>query len=111
MTAAQRIARLRDEGYAVHVSHRRLVEGLPGLTTRARLQELRALAPGRGLAFTPKGGETRVWIERDGLHAAGIAHCSAEDNFSRRRGLEIALGRALKMLERLTEARAARSAA
>lgn len=50
----------------------------------------------------PKGGETeaRVYGPDDSLVAIGVAVCHPSDNFSRRLGRSIALGRALKQLFR-----------
>lgn len=49
----------------------------------------------------PKGGETeaRVYGPDDSLVAIGIATCHIRDNFCRRIGRDIALGRALKQLK------------
>ncbi len=45
----------------------------------------------------PKGGETRAELELvDGRRFHGKARCSNLDNFSRKRGRDIAIGRALK---------------
>jgi hypothetical protein len=51
---------------------------------------------------SPKGGETeaRVYGPDDSLVALGIATCHERDNFCRRIGRDIALGRALKQLDR-----------
>lgn len=46
----------------------------------------------------PTGGVTKVTLEFDGVRAVGFAACSNEDNFNRRIGYQIALGRALKRL-------------
>lgn len=45
------------------------------------------------------GGETRVQIGKDGeVVATGVAVCSERDTFSRKIGLTVAMGRALKEL-------------
>lgn len=45
----------------------------------------------------PRGGRTRAEVLLpDGRIVTGEAHCSTLDNFSRKRGREIAIGRALK---------------
>lgn len=47
-----------------------------------------------------KGGKTEVKITTpDGINAVGVAECSRKENFCRKRGLDIALGRALIDLE------------
>lgn len=44
-----------------------------------------------------KGGQTVVWIEfAGGTKAYGSAKCSLIDNYDRRKGFTIALGRAMK---------------
>lgn len=46
------------------------------------------------------GGKTQVRITTpDGINAVGVADCSRKENFWRKRGLNIALGRALIHLE------------
>ena len=52
------------------------------------------------LEISPKGGLTRIEIttpERENIY--GEAVCSKEDNWDRKRGNSIALGRALQQLE------------
>jgi hypothetical protein len=55
-----------------------------------------------GNAPGAKGGETeaRIYGPDDSLVALGIATCHERDNFCRRIGRDIALGRALKQLSR-----------
>ena len=50
------------------------------------------------LRFLPKGGQTTVYVSRDGVFAEGIAVCSPRDNYDRKLGAQIALGRALKQM-------------
>lgn len=74
---AQTLAKLRKEGYTVDVKHTR-TDG-------------------------PLGGETTAHIysdkERKVLLAAGTATCRENENFDRKLGLTIAIGRANKALE------------
>lgn len=74
------VQELRSQGYTVKVRH-----------NRARPSDTLA-------SVDPKGGSTEVRIEKDGVGASGEAVCSAKDNYSRKVGRNIALGRALKAL-------------
>lgn len=100
MKATAKIEQLQEQGYTVKVSHRRptmLEEGLISrdYMTRYKIKGLREL--GYPAEFVPRGGATRVTILRgDETVAEGFARCSKRDNYSRRMGLQIALGRALK---------------
>lgn len=92
MTPNETIAGLRENGYTVKVSHRRILAGTKYTTTISKKG-----AHAVGVTVEPRGGRTAVTIWKgDGLVARGEALCSQRDNFCRRRGLEIALGRALK---------------
>lgn len=114
MSTRETIENLQYEGYTVRVSHRRPWEDLdancediyPGdehdLATRHELEELALFYEREGLLrrlrFLPKGGLTTVKISRDGTFAVGCAICSPRDNYDRKLGAQIALGRALKQL-------------
>jgi hypothetical protein len=48
-------------------------------------------------AVDPRGGTTRVEITlSDGINIIGEALCSLKDNYNKKTGVKIALGRALK---------------
>ncbi len=107
------------EGHTVEIDHLRYAKGAhnrrrgvptkfdsPVVPEEARpAHELRA----RGYQLDPIGGMTRVLIRDSDARvvAAGVAHCAVPDrtrnvpgdNFNRRLGRTIALGRALKELE------------
>lgn len=82
------------EGYYVRFRHRRIVVGGPFYVDEINVD---GYTLGRPAA---KGGETeaRVYGPDDSLIAVGVATCHARDNFNRRIGRDIALGRALKQL-------------
>jgi hypothetical protein len=103
---------LKEQGLGVKVSHRRPIvavmeeDGYQALIksegTRHDLDELRGehsdvdeVAP---FVFLPKGGRTVVTIlDSEGATLAQAeALCSVRDNYSRKLGLNIALGRAKK---------------
>lgn len=67
---------LRQSGYKVRVNHQRKMQG----------EEL-----------SPFGGLTRIEITTpEGKDLAGEAKCSTKDNYNKKIGVSIALGRALK---------------
>lgn len=94
----QKLEELRAAGHVVKIRHRRhWLDGQGGRLVATREQAKRLLdeVP---VVLLPKGGDTKVTI-LDGSGrtiAAGFARCSRLDNFDRRMGLTIALGRAIK---------------
>lgn len=78
---------LRKQGYKVRVQHNRC-EGYAEVTGKP--------------ALLSKGGTTVVTVETPGEfpldRAVGTAACHPNENFNRKRGVRIALGRALKQL-------------
>ena len=81
------IMSLRRSGYKVRVLH-----------TRA-LKKVKKIG-GDFSELSPKGGLTRIEITTPaGENTYGEAVCSKEDNWDRKRGNNIALGRALQQLE------------
>lgn len=101
INAVTMLKRLKDQGYDVRVRHLRPVKSyLFGLRTKGELAFLRRQYDAPDLEFEPKGGETVVEIGRNGVALTVTrANCCELDNFDRRRGLQIALGRAVKTLE------------
>lgn len=73
----EKIKELKEEGYEVRIRHARL---------RGKQHELK-----------PKGGLTYVYITDKENKTLGIGKsvCSREDNFNRKLGATIALGRAI----------------
>ena len=73
------VQQLKDIGYKVKVIHDRIING--------------------GI-IQPKGGLTKVFItDNNGHTCEGISKCSLKDNFNKRLGLSIAIGRALNSEE------------
>lgn len=109
------IDELKARGYRVFVSHQRpiVAEGTPfdGMVlTRFGLERLRDEEPG-DFRHSERGGLTVVQITRThgpqesafrpqgDVIARGEARCHPGDNYHKRLGLTIALGRACKALE------------
>jgi hypothetical protein len=84
-----KISELRQAGFRVYVNHDRLVKNV-WLYDNATTKVLRPIV-------APKGGTTIVEIHSpDGKQYTGIAKCSKSDCYNKKRGLAIALGRAVK---------------
>lgn len=79
----EKINELRQLGWRVEIEHLRKVDAQHNVS--------------------PRGGATIVKIvnEEERLLASSLAQCSEQDNYNRRIGATIALGRALKQLESL----------
>ena len=78
------VAELRKKKYKVEVHHSRVT------TERHRFG-------GISEEIEPRGGVTHVRITTpDGEELKGVARCSLKDNYNKRLGVKIALGRALK---------------
>jgi hypothetical protein len=74
------IQQLRKEGYKVRVMHGRIT--------------------GKSGAISPRGGTTVIELTTpQGTTVIAKAECSYKDNFNRRVGNQIALGRAINMIE------------
>lgn len=83
---------LRYSGYKVKVLHHRLYNGRHRWQVRSQSSN-NLTGP---IDPDPKGGSTHIIIDSpDGQHFEGIAICSREDNYNKRLGVRIALGRAL----------------
>ena len=85
------IDNLKSEGCEVKVLHERTVSG-------AKYEASKPVKMLKELNVTPfcKGGKTFVFIKNKEGMFSGMAECSLEDNFNKKRGVQIALGRALK---------------
>jgi hypothetical protein len=82
------ISELRQAGFRVYINHDRLVKNV-WVYEDATTKVLRPLV-------APKGGSTIVEIHSEGKQYTGIAKCSKSDCYNKKRGLAIALGRAVK---------------
>lgn len=100
--AARKIEILRALGWKINVSHKRPLKGQEDLPFEIggfwRKHELV-----NGEEFSSRGGWTHIRITDpdNGLSYHGDAFCSSKDNFNKKIGLNIALGRALKEIDRL----------
>jgi hypothetical protein len=83
------IKQLRQSGWKIRVIHRRNYDTVDKID-------------GRFPVLSNFGGSTTVEITSpEGLNAAGTAVCSMKENFNRRVGNSIALGRALQTLHKI----------
>jgi hypothetical protein len=82
------IRQLRQQGYKVRVMH-------------LRHKELRNSISSERWELSPRGGSTTIELTTPDktVTVIGKSVCSLEDNFNRKVGNSIALGRALKELE------------
>lgn len=85
------------EGFDVEVLHYRNVEAEDG--TPAGMKPVWTPVE-EGYRYCSTGGQTRVLIQRDGEQVEATASCSELDHFNRKRGFQIATGRALKKWHR-----------
>lgn len=100
------VQQLRDNGFKVSVAHYRLEPLQPGefwmdgegcwhtsdLTHQRKIKE-------KGRKPYPRGGMTFVAITSpDGVTSNAYAACSMSDNYCKKTGRDIAIGRALKKL-------------
>jgi hypothetical protein len=101
------VEQLRKEGYKVKVTHRRVYGvGISNEIDTYLLSRFEKddLINNRGANVSPPweyGGETVLTLTTpDGTQTVqSTAECSDKDNFNRKKGLTIALGRALSQLQ------------
>jgi hypothetical protein len=83
------ISELRQAGFRVYINHDRI--------TKHRWVHENATTKVLVPMLSPKGGCTIVEIHTpEGKQYTGIAKCSKSDCYNKKRGLAIALGRAIK---------------
>lgn len=85
------IQELRNKGYKVRVLHNRLYNGY-------HKWQVGAVEPAKyhygPIDPDPKGGSTEIVIDSpDGKHFQGLAICSKKENYNKKMGVRIALGR------------------
>lgn len=82
------VQELRSQGYKVKVLHCRLYNG------KHKWQRADGVTAGSPIDPDPKGGSTTLIIDSpDGDHFEGTAICSKKDNYNKKLGIRIALGR------------------
>lgn len=91
------------DGAKVRFHHGRRVEGKHGTFYRHKGQDPQLNSwLEAGLQPAPRGGTTACEITMpDGHTTWGVAECSERDNYCKKIGRDIALGRALKKLQTL----------
>jgi hypothetical protein len=96
------VKNLRQSGFKVRVGHYRWTEFQGGILKNKSIKKISGSPclqikgvdwSDRG--FYPKGGTTTIELTKDGIDASGEAICCLEDNYNRKLGVKIALGRAL----------------
>ena len=88
------MSELRQQGYRIYIFHDRIRKNkwVNVSSTTKILDEV----------ISPKGGSTIVEIvSPDGDRYTGIADCSKRDCYNKKRGVAIALGRAIKTMNQL----------
>lgn len=95
------IHELRQQGYKVQIQHKRRFKMCDGYMTRGEYESspFKTESPKSYYknAVNAKGGMTVVRVTTpDGTELAGTAKCSDKDNYNRKLGLKMSLGRALK---------------
>ena len=88
MENSMTIQELRNEGYKVKVLHNRLYDGYHKWQVGSRSSYGGPLNP------DAKGGSTQIIIDSpNGEHFEGLAMCSRKENYDKKLGVRIALGR------------------
>lgn len=85
------VQQLRNMGYKVRVLHNRLYNGYHKWQVGAKDRDSLSQAP---IDPDSKGGSTQVVIDSpDNKRYHGLAICSKKDNYDKKMGVRIALGR------------------
>lgn len=85
------VQQLRNKGYKVRVLHNRLYNGYHKWQVGAVESAKYRCGP---IDPDPKGGSTEIVIDSpDGKHFHGLAICSKKENYNKKMGVRIALGR------------------
>ena len=84
------VQQLRNAGYKVRVLHNRLYNGYHKWQVGAR-EHIQKYAP---IDPDAKGGSTQIVIDSPtGEHFQGLAICSKKENYNKKLGVRIAIGR------------------
>jgi hypothetical protein len=93
----QTVKNLRETGHKVHITHYRFTRS-GGIVPSRTLRETK-----EGFTVSPNGGEVLVEIVTpEGRAIKCGSFCSPQDNFNRRVGTTIALGRAVQQLHEVS---------
>jgi hypothetical protein len=88
-TLKQKIDEIQNKGYEVEIEHLRPIKYIIDPESGAETQEI-----------APRGGQTRVKILKDeAIVSFADSFCSISDNYNRKIGALIALGRAEKKID------------
>lgn len=100
------IKSLRQSGYKVRVLHDRYIDinNTPFKALPLNYKQLTHASEAKksGIALSPKGGKTVIEVtvpQGSGIlpeTVTGVAECNLVDNYCKRTGINIALGRAIK---------------
>ena len=100
MNTTPSVAQLRKMGYRVDITHHRYVYDKEDRLCRLLHTKTIYSKYGNLRNVDPNGGRTYAIV--DGI--AGVADCSFRDNYNKKVGVQIALGRALKNLNYMNTA-------
>lgn len=82
------VQQLRNTGYKVRVLHNRLYNGYHKWQVGTQAKVNGPINP------DPKGGSTEIVVDSpSGKHFHGVAICSKKENYNKKLGVKIALGR------------------
>jgi hypothetical protein len=95
LIANQSVKSLRQNGFKVRVQHQRFCVG-GGMLPEYQIRQEK-------FQFSPKGGKTTILVSRlsDGTNFTGEAVCSESDQFNRKMGVAISLGRLAEVAKQL----------
>lgn len=95
------VKNLRQSGFKVRVGHYRwtkeqgIIMSIYKKGMGSPVRQVRGFSLQKEHGIHPKGGITTIELTKDGIDAKGEAICCLEDNYNRKLGVKIALGRAL----------------
>ena len=87
---------LKEAGYEVTIEHERAPEGGALLSNRAHYEDRKPYNEGSATWLTPSSAVTSVTISDGEASFTGRSWCSLNDQFDRKLGITIAIGRAMK---------------